>query len=402
MDAVADYPEVFGWIDAQSERMRGFVSDWVKINTFSYNTAGLQHFAGVLKEEWSALGDLEELSLPPAESIDADGKIVHAPLGRALRIRKRPDAPHQIFLCIHMDTVYPPEGSFREVTLIDQNTMRGPGVCDAKGGLAVMLIAVEALERSPWAKDVGWEVLINPDEEIGSPGSSHLFEEAAKRNHVGLLFEPAMPDGSLVSHRGGSGSYSVTVRGRSAHAGRDPHIGRNAIVAAAELTVALSKLTADSITVNVSKIDGGGPTNVVPDLAICRLNVRARTPQDQQKIVAQIQDAVASFRDRDGIRMELHGGFHRPPKPLDQGTQRLQKQLESCAAELGIPVSWRYSGGVSDGNQLAADGLANLDSLGPRGGNIHSPEEFLLLESLTERAKLATLLMRLLATDEHR
>ena len=394
MGAVQEYREVFDWIDAQAARMRDLVSKWANLNTFSYNLAGLQQFADLLKKEWGALGDVEELSLPTAESIDADGKLVHAPLGRALRIRKRTDAPRQIFLCIHMDTVYPPEGNFREVTLVDQNTMRGPGVCDAKGGLAVMLIAVEALERSPWAQKVGWEVLINPDEEIGSPGSSHLFDEAAKRNHVGLLFEPAMPDGSLVSHRGGSGSYSVIVRGRSAHAGRDPHMGRNAVVAGAELTVALSKLTADGITVNVSKIHGGGPANVVPDLAICRFNVRAKTPQDQQKIQSQIQDAVASFRDRDGIRMELHGGFHRPPKPLDGGTQRLQEQLESCARELGIPVSWRYSGGVSDGNQLAAAGLPNLDSLGPRGGSIHSPDEFLMLNSLTERAKLATLLIR--------
>jgi glutamate carboxypeptidase len=265
-----------------------------------------------------------------------------------------------------------------------------------------MLIAVEALERSPWAANVGWEVLINPDEEIGSPGSSHLFDEAAKRNHVGLLFEPAMPDGSLVSHRGGSGSYSVIVRGRSAHAGRDPHMGRNAIVAAAELTASLSKLATDGITVNVSKIDGGGPTNVVPNLAICRFNVRAKTPPDQQRIQRQIDEVLATFRDRDGIRMELHGGFHRPPKPLDEGTQHLQKQLESCARELNVPISWRYSGGVSDGNQLAAAGLPNLDSLGPRGGSIHSSDEFLLLDSLTERAKLATLLIRLLATDEHR
>jgi glutamate carboxypeptidase len=394
MGAVQEYREVFGWIDAQADRMRDLVSKWVNINSFSYNTAGLQQLAQVLKKEWSTLGEVEELPLPPAESIDADGKIVHAPLGQALRIRKRPNAPRQIFLCIHMDTVYPPEGDFREVTLLDQNTMRGPGVCDAKGGLAVMLIAIEALERSPWSAKVGWEALINPDEEIGSPGSSQLFEEAAKRSHVGLLFEPAMPDGSLVSHRGGSGSYSVIVRGRSAHAGRDPHMGRNAIVAAAELSVALSKLTADGVTVNVSKIDGGGPTNVVPDLAICRFNVRAKTPPDQQKIQSQIKEVLSSFRDRDGIRMESHGGFHRPPKPLDRGTQRLQKQLESCAAEMGIPVSWRYSGGVSDGNQLAAAGLANLDSLGPRGGSIHSPDEFLLLDSLTERAKLATLLIR--------
>jgi glutamate carboxypeptidase len=121
MGAVQEYRQVFDWIDAQTARMRSLVSQWASINSFSYNTAGLQQIAEALKKEWRALGDLEELSLPAAESIDSDGEIVHAPLGRALRIRKRPDASRQSFLCIHMDTVYPPEGSFREVTLIDRN-----------------------------------------------------------------------------------------------------------------------------------------------------------------------------------------------------------------------------------------------------------------------------------------
>ncbi|HEX4793361.1 MAG TPA: hydrolase [Humisphaera sp.] len=397
---MSELSSIFAWIDSQSDRMIGLVRDWAAVNSYSYNLSGLEQVSGLLRSEWSRLGTVEEIPLGTEEIVDASGRVIPAPLGCALRIRKRPDAPHQVFLCIHMDTVYPQDGPFQQVTRIGANTLRGPGVCDAKGGLAVMLIAVEAMERSKWARDIGWEVLINPDEEIGSPGSSPLFEEAAKRNHVGLLFEPALPDGSMVAERGGSGNYAAVIRGRSAHAGRDFHNGRNAIVAAAQMSLKLSQLTSGGITVNVGKIDGGGPANVVPDLAICRFNVRAKAPLEQKTIQAGIEQVAGEIKRIEGISVGLHGGFHRPPKPLDQPTRQLQQQVEGCGKQLGIATSWRYSGGVSDGNQLAAAGLPNIDSLGPRGGNIHSPEEFLLLDSLTERAKLALMMLMKIARGE--
>jgi glutamate carboxypeptidase len=273
-------------------------------------------------------------------------------------------------------------------------------VADAKGGLAIMLVAVEAIERSPWAKNVGWEVLINPDEEIGSPGSSPLFELAARRNHLGLLFEPAFGEADLVSERAGSATFTAVVRGRSAHAGRDPQAGRNAIHAMAGMIVSLSRLASDNITVNVGKVEGGGPVNVVPDLATCRFNVRVKTPEQQQTVTRDIERIVAESGNADGISVKLHGGFHRPPKPLDDATRRLLEETIACGKELGLTIGHQRSGGVSDGNQLAAAGLPNLDSLGPRGGRIHSAEEFVLLDSLTERAKLAALVMMKLACGE--
>jgi len=396
---MSSLPDVSAWIDSQSDRMCGLVTQWANINSYSHNLVGLAELSDLLKSQWSALGEVEELPIGPDESIDSAGNVVHRPLGKALRIIKRPDAPLRVFLCIHMDTVYPPDSLFQRVERLDGNRLRGPGVCDAKGGLAVMLVAVEAIEKSPWADRIGWEVLINPDEEIGSPGSSPLFEEAAKRNHVGLLFEPALPDGSLVAERGGSGNYTLVVYGRSAHAGREPHLGRNAIALMAECAVKLSALTSAGITVNVGHVEGGGPVNVVPALAICRFNVRAKTPADKQRLEAAIQQIVSEANQRDGFRVSLHGGFHRPPKPATQASQRLQQLVEQCAAELHIPVSWRSSGGVSDGNQLAAAGLPNLDSLGPRGDKIHSHEEYVLLDSLTERAKLAWRVVERLVVD---
>lgn len=392
-------PDVSAWIDSQSDRMCGLVTQWANVNSYSHNLAGLAELSDLLKSQWSALGEVEELPIGPDESIDSSGQVVQRPLGKALRIIKRPHAPLRVFLCIHMDTVYPPDSPFQTVKRLDANHICGPGVCDAKGGLAVMLVAVEAIEQSPWADRIGWEVLINPDEEIGSPGSSPLFDQAAKRNHVGLLFEPALPDGSLVAERGGSGNYTLVVHGRSAHAGREPHLGRNAIALMAECAVKLSALTDLGITVNVGHVEGGGPVNVVPALAICRFNVRAKTPADQQRLQSAIQQIVIEANHREGFHVSLHGGFHRPPKPATKESQHLQQLVEQCATELNIPVSWRSSGGVSDGNQLSAAGLPNLDSLGPRGDKIHSHDEYLLVDSLTERAKLAWKVVGQLAVD---
>ncbi|HZL37261.1 MAG TPA: hydrolase [Tepidisphaeraceae bacterium] len=396
-----DYKPVLEWIDAQAEGMRALVTQWCDVNSGSHNLAGLSAMCQLLHDAWEPLGgEARRIALPPEETIDSAGHIARTPLGEALSIRKRSEASLRIFLCIHMDTVYPADSAFQKCDLPNANILRGPGVADAKGGLAIMLIALQALERSPWAGNVGWEVLMNPDEEIGSPGSSPLFEIAARRNHVGLLFEPGLGPGDLVSERSGSGNFTIVFHGRSAHAGRDPEAGRNAIHAMAGAIGQLARLTSGGVNVSVGHVEGGGPVNVVPDLAICRLNVRVKTVQDQTQALAAIERIVAEGNCRDGISARLHGGFHRPPKPLDDSTRGLLDYTIACGEELGLRLGHRRSGGVSDGNQLSAAGLPNLDSLGPRGGKIHSPEEFLLLDSLAERAKLAALLMMKLASGE--
>jgi len=324
------------------------------------------------------------------------------PLGQAISIRKHPTAALRVFLGIHMDTVYGVDDPFQKVEQVDYQTLRGPGVIDAKGGLAVMLIALEALERSEVAGRIGWGVLINSDEEIGSPGASALLAEGAQRNHLGLVFEPALEDGAMVSQRKGSGNFSIVIRGRSAHAGRDFHAGRNAIVAAAEFASACAKLNGmiPEATINVGRIDGGGPVNVVPELAIVRVNARVARRDDQSRIEMEFDRIGAAVAARHEVSVQIHGEFLSPPKVLDDRTRELCAGIEECGRELDIPIRWRGSGGASDGNKLAAAGLPVIDTMGPRGGNLHSPAEFLLVDSLTERAKLCASLLLKLAGGE--
>lgn len=397
------YASELSWISEQRERMCRLVTEWASINTGSHNLSGLEACARRVEQEFPCLaGDCSHLDLPAYQVVNQAGELVSHPLGQALRIAKRPEAPLHVFLGIHMDTIFAPEHPFQAVTTPSANVMQGPGVADAKGGMAVLLVAIEALERSEWAGQLGWEIVLNPDEELGSPGSAGLLAATAQRNDLGLLFEPALPDGMLVGARKGSGNFTAVVRGRSAHAGRDAHLGRNAIHALARFIGGISSLdgTEPGLTVNVGRIEGGTAANVVPDLAIARLNVRVAT-RDQMAIVEQRLRGLADEGNRnDGISLQIHGGFFSPPKPLEGRGLALMEHVASCGRDLGLEIAWRPSGGVSDGNKLAAAGLPNVDSLGVRGGGLHNSTEYLLIDSLTERAQLAALLLLKLASGE--
>jgi Acetylornithine deacetylase/Succinyl-diaminopimelate desuccinylase and related deacylases len=399
MDRYTPYLE---WIDEQHEAMVRLLLDWSAINSGSYNLVGLNTMRQALMEKFGPLGThMEEISLVPMEVVDSAGEIVRIPLGKALRITHRPTAKHQVFLGGHMDTVFEADHPFQKTTWRDANCLKGPGVADLKGGLVVMLKALEALERSPYAGAIGWEVLINPDEELGSPGSAPLLEESAQCPHFGLLYEPTLPDGTLAGARKGSGNFTVVIRGISAHAGREPHTGRNAIVALARFILAVNALNGQrpGVTVNLGKIEGGGPINIVPDLAICHFNIRIGSAEEQTWVETELK-RLCQIQERHGITLRLQGGFHRPPKVLDPVTLKLFRMIAACGGELHLPVKWQSTGGCCDGNNLAAAGLPTVDTLGVRGGNLHTSEEFVLLDSLCERVRLSALFLMKLGAGE--
>ena len=391
-------------IDESAPKLIERVRQLAEINSGTDHLAGLARMeAELIAEVKSFADDVRTIDLPPASTIDSRGSTVERSLGRAILATKRPDAPLRVLLNIHYDTVYGENDPFQRVEMIDATTMRGPGVADAKGGIVTMLAALRALESSPLAKRIGWEVLLNPDEEIGSPGSAAIIAEAAKRNHLALVFEPAFSDGALVDARKGSGTITAIVRGRAAHSGRDFAAGRSAIVALAILVIRLeaAQVGQIGITINCGRIEGGAATNIVPDLAIGRFNVRATTPQDMRLIDEIFTKAADEVRRRDGISVELHGGFNSPPKPFDAVSAKLMDYLIACGDELGLSLSHRPSGGVSDGNKIAvAAGIPVIDSLGPVGGDLHSDREFMRTDTLPQRAKLVALLLLKLAAGE--
>jgi glutamate carboxypeptidase len=267
-----------------------------------------------------------------------------------------------------------------------------------------MLTALRAIERSSAARDLGWDVLLNPDEEIGSPGSVSVLCETAERHAIALVFEPALPDGAIVGARKGSGNFTAVVRGRSAHAGRDFAAGRNAIVALAALVTkldALNQTIGEGVTINCGRIEGGGAVNVIPDLAIGRFNVRVNEPQQMQRIQRELDDAARVIAQRDGITVQIHGGFASPPKLVDARSKCVIDAVRRCAQEVGLgDLAVRSSGGASDGNKLAGAGLAVVDTLGPVGGEIHSDREYVKLSTIAQRAKVCALLLVRIARGE--
>lgn len=373
------------------------------LNSGSFNVAGVNATGERFAELFAPLGaSIERLPLAPYASTNDRGERLQRPIGHAIRLRKRPDAPLRVFLGGHLDTVFASTHPFQQARRLSDDVLNGPGVADLKGGLLVMWLALTALERSPHREHIGWEVLFNPDEEIGSQGSAPLLAEAATRNHFGLIFEPAYSDGGLASERKGSGNFDLVIEGRAAHAGRNPEDGRNAIALASELALALHRLNGQraGLTLNLGYTHGGGALNIVPDRCVLKFNVRTSQASDECWLEEQLDQLLTRANDREGFRVQRHGGFTRPPKPVSAGTARLQGLLGDCGRSIGLDLQFRPTGGCCDGNNLAAHGLANVDNLGVVGGDIHSDREWMRLSSLAERGMLSALLLTRLASGE--
>jgi glutamate carboxypeptidase len=391
-----------GLIEADLDVWREKLVAWCEINTGSRNTEGLQTFLPLLEEAFKALpGTIQRMPLAPEEVVGADGSVESKPLCNGLHIQVRPEAPIQIAMTGHYDTVFPKESAFQKVVDLEGDIVNGPGVADMKGGILIMLEALRAFETLPEARNVGYEILLSPDEEIGSPGSAPVLAQIGGRCDVGMTYEPALADGSMSGARKGSGNFALTIHGRAAHVGRAHSEGRSAIGAAARFVADLESLNGvrEGVTFNTGRIDGGGPNNVVPDLAIVRFNVRAPDPEAIAWAAGEIERLVAQHvNGLDGLHAHIHGGFSRPPKPRTPGQELVFAQVTRAAEAVGLTMAWKDTGGVCEGNNLAASGCANVDTLGPRGGLIHSDQEFAILEGFPERAKLSLAILAGYAT----
>ena len=378
------------------------VEAWSAINSGTRNLTGLAAQAGALAEAFAALpGDVSLAEPAPVESVGADGRVVALRHGRHLVVRVRPQATRRFLLTGHMDTVFAVDDPFQALTWHDGETLNGPGVADMKGGLAVILAALGAFEASPAAASVGYDVLVNSDEETGSLSSAALIAGLAAGKVAALTYEPsALPDGTLAGARGGSGNFSAVVTGRAAHAGRNPGWGRNAVVAAADLALQLKAMESAGLSLNPARIEGGSANNVVPDHAVLRFNIRPRETADAERFDRAIYGVLRGVETEHEVSIVLHGGITRPPKPLSDEALRLFELVKRCGAALGQPIAWQPSGGVCDGNNIAACGVPVVDTMGVRGGAIHSPDEYMLVPSLGERAALSALVLHRLAGGE--
>ena len=393
---------VLDHVAAREAAVVGRAVDWANINSGSRNAEGLARMLDRLEAAAAPLGcEIARLPTTGSTNVGDDGKVRTEAHADALRLAMRPEAPVQVILTGHYDTVFPADSAFQTVSRRPDGALNGPGIADMKGGISVMLAALEAFETHPDRNRVGWTVLLSPDEEIGSPASAPLLADLGARGHVGMTYEPAMPDGSLAGARKGSGNYHLIVTGKAAHAGRAFDEGANAVAGAAILAARLHALNGrrEGVTVNVARIAGGGPLNVVADNAVVRFNVRVPDRAAAAWIEAAVR-GIAAEPPFPGLTLDLHGGMTRAPKPMDASQSALFEAVRETGALLGQSLAWKPSGGVCEGNNLHAAGLPNIDTLGVLGGDIHSDQEFAWPASFVERAQLSALILCKIASGE--
>jgi glutamate carboxypeptidase len=262
-----------------------------------------------------------------------------------------------------------------------------------KAGIAVALLAARALQQLPAPPHV--VMLWTTDEEIGSGTSRRFIEDEARRSRAVLVLEPSLPGGAMKTQRKGCGDFELTVHGVPAHAGIDPGKGANAVHELAHQIVALQALqdAARGVSVNVNVVSGGSRTNVIADRARASIDVRVPSRADGDAI----EQALARLKPRvPGTRLELSGGFGRPPMERTPAVVGLYHVARDLAAELGQTLGEGGTGGGSDGNFTAALGVPTLDGLGPQGDGAHALHEHVLVADLVWRAGfVASLIDRL-------
>jgi glutamate carboxypeptidase len=293
----------------------------------------------------------------------------------------------QVMLLGHFDTVWP-VGQIERMPLREADgRLYGPGVFDMKAGIVIGMLAVRALAAAGRLADVRVVMLWTADEERGSRSSRVLVEEEARRSSVVFVLEPALPGGAVKTGRKGCGEFELRVRGIPAHAGIDPTRGASAIdeLAAQIRAVGALRDHAHGVTLNVGTIEGGDRPNVVAEHARAVVDARAATMEDARRLERSMQ---ALRPELDGTRLEVSGGFSRPPFERTPEVARLYEVARTVAAEMGRELGEGTTGGGSDGNFTGALGVPTLDGLGAAGDGAHALDEHVVIADLTWRAAL--------------
>jgi glutamate carboxypeptidase len=298
--------------------------------------------------------------------------------------------PTRVLLLGHLDTVWPTGTISRWPFAADGERATGPGAFDMKAGIVQGMYALSTLSSLD-----GVTLLINSDEELGSGSSRELIEREAKGVRAALVLEPSAR-GALKTGRKGVGLYDLDVRGRAAHAGLEPEAGINAVVELSHQVLWLSQLSRADVgtTVTPTVASAGSAQNTVPAQACVHVDVRCSTPDEQQRVDAEIKAARPTLP---GAEVGVRGGPNRPPLPESSSSELFELACR-LAIEIGIgPLEGVVVGGGSDGNFTAGVGAPTLDGLGPVGDGAHAEGEHVIVPAMAERAALVAALIEEIA-----
>lgn len=376
------------FINQKKTEMLELIEHLVNIDSGSYVKKGVDQIGAILTLKFEELGFVVEVN-------------EEQEYGNNLVIRHKNAKEPKIILLAHMDTVFP-EGTVAERPFrIEGNRAYGPGVVDMKSSLVELLYAIKALDYSGSNSGENIEIILNGDEEIGSPSSRSLIEERALGKEYALVMEPARKDGSLVMARRGGGRYTLLVEGKAAHSGIEPEKGRSAIEELAYKIIQLHDLTdhEKGMSVNVGLIEGGTAVNTVSDSAVAHVDVRI-SEMEQGDYLEEKMKEICATTDVPGTNVVLEGEIGRPPMEHNDQTKSLFHIIKDVGEEIGVKISGTSTGGGGDASFTAANGVATVDGLGPVGGNAHSDKEYLEIDTLPERTLLLAMTIDRLSTKD--
>ncbi|MFM1823045.1 MAG: hypothetical protein RI967_1311 [Planctomycetota bacterium] len=390
--------EIVRRLALRSDAMVAELAEWVAIPTCSGHEEGLARLRAILRARLAALGAaIDEVAGDPRPAwLVLPGQRADQAPPPALRAIAKGGVGRPVLVTGHLDTVHDPAGAFDRLERVSPTRATGPGAIDMKGGLVILVHALEVLAEL--GVQVAWTVLLNSDEETGSIHSQRAIRAEARAcaaaGGIGLAMEPALPDGTIVLERLGSATFRIECEGRAAHAGRDFAQGVSAVNALAARILEASRLVdlEAGTVVNIGPLEGAKATNIVADRARAWGNARFRDAAREDALRAGLA-ALATAPDAELPRTRVDYESNRPAKPRIAAVEAIAGEIRAIGETLGEAVGFGKSGGVSDGNLMQAEGLPTIDTMGPRGGNLHRTDEYIDLDSMTPRAAMLAILL---------
>ena len=377
--------QIRSYLDSQLPEMLSLLEDLVNRNTSSDFKEGIDQAGNLMAEAYRKLGFEIEI-------------LQHHDCGNGVIARKKGNGKNILLIC-HLDSVFP-EGTARLKSFrIEGGKAMGNGVLDMKACLVGCLYAVKALEALNIDNLPGLTVFMSGDEEKGSLAVLDAIQKEGRRSQWCLVTEGSRPGMAVVVQRKGNAFARITAHGRAAHAGNEPHVGRNAVV---ELALKAAKLNAlndfeKGTTVAITRMSGGTNRIIIPEDAFMDVDMRFYTMEEWEKVHNTFIDILAA-PEIEGVTLRYDLTFNRPP--LAQTPDTLLNVVKEASKELNMDFLTVRPGGVSDGNFVSAIGVPVVDGMGPAGGMMCSPEEFLEIDTMVPcAARLALVIAKLGAAD---
>lgn len=353
----------------------------VNIDSPADHAAGLNQIQGILTARLKAMGAEIKTVASPRGSYNIVATFTGSGTGKLL-------------LMAHVDTVFKVGAAAERPFRINGDRAYGPGVVDDKGPVLTGLYAIKLLQDTGFKDFSKITYLLNVDEEIGSPSSKELIKELAKQHDYAICLEGGRSDDGIVSFRKGISYLLLEAKGRASHAGNAPEKGVNALLELVEQVPALARLADKDkgTTVSFTVFQSGDKTNVIPDKAVAKADIRILLPEEMDRLEKEAAEVITrKLLPESQIKLTITRG--RPPFPKNAATDALIEKAQSVYQEIGKTLTVAGSGGGSDGNYTASVGTPTLDSLGFVGGGGHGVDEYLEIKSIAPRLYLLSRLL---------